>query len=57
MTEGKKYYIRRAGFFNANDHIFIEGRPGPQIINMLKVRSKQNPSGASAETLKHFGYY
>jgi len=58
----KKYYISKAGIFNASSSIFkdknlndISKIERDRIITELKSRAKNNPNGASDKTLKYFG--
>lgn len=53
LKQLKKLYLSQAGFFNANGKIFNNNYD--VVLQTLKERARENPDGASAETLRQFG--
>ncbi|EKD44842.1 MAG: hypothetical protein ACD_70C00208G0002 [uncultured bacterium] len=52
VNDIKKFYINRAGFFNASNRIFTGNQTSEQILALLKTRAANNKNGASEQTVK-----
>lgn len=53
LNDVKAYYLKKAGIFNASSKIFKTNNLDAAIT---ELRNRAGNGGASADTLKHFGY-